>query len=105
VLSLVTATAVLSGAIVKSGQAIGVAITDAAAGATVETQMSGVFDLPKAAGAIAQGDPLYFDPAAKVLTKTKAAGLTLVGVAELPALAGDATVRARLDGVTRLAEV
>jgi predicted RecA/RadA family phage recombinase len=61
--------------------------------------------LPKVAGtAIAVGAPLYFDPTAKVLTPTSATGLFLVGVALLAALAGDATVRVRLDGATRLAQ-
>jgi predicted RecA/RadA family phage recombinase len=100
--TLTATAAVESGAFVKVGQVIGVAAYSADTGEEVEAKLTGVFDLPKVAGAISAGDPLYYVIATKNLTKTSAAGLTLVGVAVADAGAGDATVRARLDGVTRL---
>lgn len=64
--------------------------------AAIETV--GVFSLPKAAGAVSVGDKLYWDNAAKNLTKT-AAGNIYVAVAARDAAAGDATVVVRLNGV------
>lgn len=104
VLTVIAPADVVSGQIVKVGQLIGVAVTDAKSGDPVEIKRKGVFDLPKATGALTAGDPLYYDGSAKKLTKTKATGLTLVGVAHLGAASGDATVRALLDGAIRIAE-
>jgi Uncharacterized conserved protein (DUF2190) len=52
---------------------------------------------PKAAGAVAQGTPLYWDNTAKIVTATSD-GNTRIGVAVVPAAAGDATVTVRLNG-------
>lgn len=103
VLTLTAPAAVTSGQLVKVGQIVGVAVTAAASGASVEVETQGVFTLPKAAVAVTAGAPLYYDPAAAKLTPTSAVGVTLVGVALEAAAIGDANVTARLDGTTRLA--
>lgn len=94
--------AVTSGSMVKVGQLHGVACEAAASGADCEILMEGVFILPKKNPEIlAQGDLLYWDDTNKVLTKTSAAGLTIVGAAHLAAANTDTTVEAYLDGVIR----
>ena len=77
----------------------GVATEATAMGAMGGLLTEGVYSLPKAAGlAITAGDKLYWDNTAKVLNKT-AAGNSYVAVATRDALAGDAIVNARLNGV------
>lgn len=88
--------ALVSGAGFLVGAIFAVASTDAATGATVVGVTRGVFDLPKAAGAIAQGQKVYWDNAASNLTTT-AAGNMLIGVATQGAAAGDATARMKLN--------
>lgn len=91
---------VLSGAPVRAGSFFGVAATDAAAGATVEIALTGVFDLPKkAADVVSLGTSLYWDNAAGKVTITSA-GNTLIGAATAAAAGADATVRVRLNGVS-----
>ena len=83
---------VKSGDVVVVGALAGIAAYDAAAGAEVETQLEGVFDLPKGNEAIGAG--------AKVSLKTDktvgTSGTTLLGAAILSAGADAATVRVRL---------
>lgn len=80
------------------GALFGVAQAAAANGAQVVLETQGVFDLPKAAGDTpAVGAKVYWNDAAKSVTTT-AAGNTLIGCAIKAALAGDATVRVRLNG-------
>lgn len=90
---------VKSGGGVLVGALFGVAAYDADEGVEVETQLVGVFDMPKATGAVAAGAKLYWDSTAKNLTTT-ASGNKLVGAALLAAGSGEATVRVRLDGTT-----
>lgn len=99
VLTVAAPAAVVSGQVVKVGQVIGVAATNAANGADVNVNMTGVYDLPKAAVAIAQGALVYWDVAAAKVT-TATVGTTLLGCATKAALAGDATVHVRLNGNT-----
>lgn len=71
---------VVSGQMVIVGSLIGVAEHDAAEGepVTIDTTFCG--DFPKVSAlAIAVGDKLYYDSAAKVVNKT-ASGNTLVGI-------------------------
>lgn len=90
---------VLSGAPVRSGSFFGVAAFDAAAGASVEISLTGVYDLPKkAADVVALGALLYWETASSKLTVT-ASGNTLIGAATAAAAGADATVRVRLNGV------
>lgn len=88
--------ALVSGAAFLVGSILAVASTDAATGTTVVGVTKGVFDLPKAAGAITQGQKLYWDNAAFNVTTT-AAGNTLMGAATQGAAAGDATARVKLN--------
>ncbi|WP_394648899.1 DUF2190 family protein [uncultured Sphingomonas sp.] len=92
--------AVAPGGGVQVGAALfGVAPQGGGQNAVAAIETVGVFALPKAAGlAIVAGDKLYWDNAAKVMTKT-AAGNVYVAVAVRDAAAGDATVQARLNGV------
>lgn len=84
-----------SGALI--GALFGVAACNQAQGSAGALVTVGVYDLPKAAGAVAIGAKLYWDDAAKKLTTT-AAGNTYVAVALAAAVAGAASVTARLNG-------
>jgi predicted RecA/RadA family phage recombinase len=84
-----------SGDGVLVGGLFGVAAYDAAEGAEVEVQLKGVFRLPKATGAVAEGQALYWDATAKVLTTT-ASGNTLAAHAAEAAASGAADIAARL---------
>jgi predicted RecA/RadA family phage recombinase len=77
------------------GALFAVAVNPAASGAAVESLTEGVFDLPKAAGAITQGAKVYWDNTAFNVTTTSS-GNTLIGVATQAAASGDATARIRL---------
>lgn len=91
--------AVASGGAVLIGAALfGVAQADTAQDAIGALLTVGVFLLPKAAGAIVPGDKLYWDSAAKVLTKT-ANGNVYVAVATRGAADAAPSVYARLNGV------
>lgn len=79
ILSLTAGSAISSGDPVQVGQIFGVAVADAASGATVEVAVEGVFELACAsADVIAEGDLLYWD--GSQLTKTASENL-LVGAA------------------------
>lgn len=89
VLTVPAPAAVLSGAGVLVGSLFGVACHDAASGADVEIQTTGVFKLPKTTGAAwTVGQRLYWDDTAKSLTGT-ASTHKLVAVAVLAAASGD----------------
>lgn len=81
------------------GTIFGVVAEAAVSGQLYTLVFQGVFDLPKAASVTpAVGAKVYWDDTNKNVTTT-ASGNTLIGVAAVAALAGDATVRVRLDGV------
>lgn len=86
---------ITSGTLVLAGSFAGVAVADIADGDTGVLNLTGVYALPKAAGAVTQGAKLYYDATNKVLTTT-ASGNTLCAVATDAALTGDATVNAAL---------
>lgn len=91
--------AVASGGGALIGAALfGVAARDFASGAPGVFRTIGVFDLPKAAGAITAGAKLYWDNTARVLTTT-ATSNTYVAVAVQAVASAGLTVRARLNGV------
>jgi predicted RecA/RadA family phage recombinase len=101
----VTATApsggVSSGDGVLIGSLFGVAAGSADAGNDVELTTMGVFDLPKASGAVTFGAPLYWDADAKTVTtvaSTTAGDNTLIGVATADADVSASTARIRLNG-------
>lgn len=96
VLTVTAPAAVLSGAGVLVGSLFGVACGDAASGAEVEIQTTGVFDMAKATGAAwTVGQRLYWDDSAKNLTGTAGAN-KLVAIAVAAAASGDTVGRARL---------
>lgn len=97
VVTLTAPYAVASGGGALVGSAFGVAANTVANGADGEFCLNGVFDLPKATGAVTQGAKIYWDNTAKVVTTT-ATSNTLIGVAIAAAASGDATVRVRLNG-------
>lgn len=85
-----------SGAGFLVGALFAVASADAASGATVVGVTRGVFDLPKTAGAITQGQKLYWDNTAFNVT-TSASGTTPIGVATQAAASADTTARVKLN--------
>ncbi len=89
--------AVVSGQLIVIGALIGITMKAAASGEDVALTTEGVHGYAKEPSlAVSRGDKLYFDSANNRLTKT-ASGNTLVGFAERPALAADATVNLYLD--------
>ncbi len=88
-----------SGDGVISGAIFGIASTNAVVGQEVEICVEGVFALNKAAGALAQGTPVYWTVGSgTMLGSVAAAGTMKIGVVSDAALAGDATVNVRLNG-------
>jgi predicted RecA/RadA family phage recombinase len=88
--------AVLSGGVVVAGAIVGVANGDAASGAPVDVDVTGVFKLPKVSAlAIAAGDVVYWDGAAGLVTKT-ASGNSKLGYATEAAANPSASVNVRL---------
>jgi predicted RecA/RadA family phage recombinase len=77
------------------GSIFAVASADAANAAPVVGVTEGVFDLPKATGAVTQGAKLYWDNTAFNVT-TNASGTTLIGVATQASASGDANARVKL---------
>jgi predicted RecA/RadA family phage recombinase len=93
----------LTGQGVLIGNIFGVAQYTAAAGASAEITVEGVWALPKAATVtFAQGAPVYWDATAGRVTSVATAHY-LIGIATVAAAAGDATVSTRLDGVATVA--
>lgn len=94
-LTLIAPYDVASGGGFLVGSIFAVASIAAVNGAEVVGRTVGVYDLPKATGAVTQGAKLYWDNTNKVLTTT-ASGNTLVGTAVRAQQSGDATARVRL---------
>src|SRR3954471_23683066 len=86
---------VVSGQGVLVEKLFGVAAYTAEAGAEVELSIEGVYRLPKAASAMAQGRAAYWDAAAQQ-SLLRAAGNSLMGLVAGAAAAPDATVAVRL---------
>lgn len=79
------------------GAIFAVASTAAKTGEQVVGVTEGVFELPKAAGAVTQGAKAYWDDTARKIT-TVAAGGVLVGAFVDAAANADAVGRAKLTG-------
>lgn len=98
-ITLVAPAEVKSGDVVVVGGLAGVAAYDAAEGAEVETQLEGVFDLPKGADVLAPGALAFWD-GAKVVA---AAGVDdvnrLLGAVVAAAGADVGVCRVRLNGI------
>jgi predicted RecA/RadA family phage recombinase len=91
---------VKSGDGVLVGSLFGVAATDAAAGDSVEVALEGVYELPKAAGAIDPGAKVYWVAADKNVSTADGSGSNkLIGAATAAAGGADAKARVRLNGV------
>jgi predicted RecA/RadA family phage recombinase len=87
---------VKSGDPVVIGERVGCAAVDIAIGATGTVDLGGVFEWPKVAGVLVQGDKLYYDTVAKNFTKT-AAGNVRAGFAFQAQANGDLTTFVFLD--------
>lgn len=87
----------VSGAGFLVGAIFAVASNTVESGDPVAGVTEGVFDLPKAAGAVTAGQKLYWNNTAFNLTTT-ATDNTLVGAATQAAASGDATARVKLTG-------
>lgn len=96
-LDFTSAAPVVSGQGVIMGDLFGIAATNAEAGASFSAAVVGVFELPKAAGAIAQGARVYWaaDPGNVTTTPD---GNMLIGAATEAAADGATVVRVRLNG-------
>jgi predicted RecA/RadA family phage recombinase len=82
------------------GSIFGIAVTDIANGAQGEFNLVGCYSHARATGAGTDWTPgtrLYWDNAARVITKTLTSN-TLIGVATAAAAVGDATGNVRLNG-------
>ena len=86
------AAAIAAGDIVNLGARIGVASTDIAVGAVGSVAVSGVFSMPKAAGAVTVGAALYFDSESGNITATSGEKTVPAGWAVAPAAADAAEV-------------
>jgi predicted RecA/RadA family phage recombinase len=96
VITLIAPANVKSGEVVSVGAFVGIAAYDAAKDSEIEVALTGVYELPKAAAAVTQGDLAYWDG-----SKVVADGEVLLGAAIAPAGPDAATCRVRLNGVTR----
>jgi predicted RecA/RadA family phage recombinase len=95
VITLTAPSAVRSGGVVNVGAFVGVAAFDAAQGQEVEVSLVGVFELPKASGALAQGALVFWDG-----THVVGEGELLIGAVVDGAGAAATVARVRLNGVT-----
>lgn len=92
---------VVSGTPYRIGSLVVIAAASAAEGARFSAHVTGVFRVPKAAGAAwTEGEKLYWDDTAKAFTPS-ATGNTLAGVAVMAAAEGATSGAIRLDGVAR----
>lgn len=90
---------VISGQMVLIGSLFGVCQFDAVAGASVEVALCGVFDLPKAAVAVAEGADVYYKVSTAQIT-TVGDGDYIVGAATEAAAQFAGTCRVRLNGIS-----
>lgn len=89
------ASAITSGQLVTVGELVGVAQNTTATGIDNVIAICGVYEVPKATGAITFGAKLYHDTATGNVTTT-AGSLKLAGYAVSAQLSGDATVKLKL---------
>ncbi len=94
-MTFVAAAVVLSGAALMVGDTAVVAKTDAASGETCVGEAEGVFNLPKAAGAISQGAKVYLSSDGQI--STTASGNKLAGKCWAAAANGDNSVDVKLN--------
>lgn len=100
-----SATTIVPGQVVIIGSLKGVAQTGGTAGQKITVSLYGVYELPKATGAITQGALVYWAAAGNPVVgaagsgaiTTTASGNTLMGHAFVGVNSGDAFVAVRLD--------
>jgi predicted RecA/RadA family phage recombinase len=103
---VVAGAALASGQVVVTGSLVGVSLGAYEIGDTAQIALEGVFEVPKATGAIGHGAAVYWaaagDPiggtAGTGAATTTASGNTLMGYAFDAAASGDATATVRLLG-------
>jgi predicted RecA/RadA family phage recombinase len=98
-LDLAAPYAVAAGAGALITTVFGVAVNTLANGEVGPFKLCGVFELPKATGAVTALAKVYWDNTNKNVTTT-ASGNSLIGVAVAAALSGDPTVIVRLNGIS-----
>lgn len=86
---------VTSGDPVAIGGMVGVAVNTGVEGDEIAVNLKGVYELPKATGAITKGQAVYLDESAGDIT-TESAGNVFAGFAWEAQDSGDATVLVRL---------
>jgi predicted RecA/RadA family phage recombinase len=86
---------VVSGSPVIVGDLIGVALSSGTEGQVVAVMLEGVFELPKATGAIAHGATVYWNATTGKVTTT-ATDNTLIGYAWKAEISAATTIRVRL---------
>lgn len=89
--------AATAGTVVVQNDLIGVVMTDIAAGGKGALGVEGVYEIAKAAEAIAVGEKVWWDGANSRVTKTKGQLTVLAGKAVSAAASGDATVNVLLN--------
>jgi predicted RecA/RadA family phage recombinase len=94
---------VSSGDGVIVGNLFAVATGDAAEAAEFEGALTGVWELPKAAGQILEGAKVWWNATNSEVANATGAGLWPIGVAAAGAATDDTTVRVRLDGIAMVA--
>lgn len=92
---VVPAGTVKSGSLILAGALVCVATCDGVKDDVIACNLSGVYELPKASGAIAQGVEVYWSVTNKNVTTTSTDN-TLIGNAMNAAAAGDTTVNVRI---------
>jgi predicted RecA/RadA family phage recombinase len=90
---------VVSGQAVQVGALFGVAAFDAIGGTGGEVALEGVWELPKAAVAIARGAPVFWDATAGNVAADIGTSNALIGGAAEARGTSDPTIRVRLNGV------
>ncbi|APZ52174.1 DUF2190 family protein [Salipiger abyssi] len=97
VITFTAAATTAAGQGVLQGALFGVAATDAASGEEFEAAVTGVFELPKAAGALTKGQKVYWSSANANVTAT-ATGNTLIGAVIEAAADAASLAKVRLNG-------
>lgn len=93
----VAGTPVKGGELRMVGDVAAVAVTDGAVGETIAMHVTGVYELPKGAGAITQGAAVYADAGGTGIVTT-AEGNKFAGYAWEEAAAEAATVLVKING-------
>jgi predicted RecA/RadA family phage recombinase len=91
-----TDAAITGGSVVALADSIGVAVSDIYPGAKGALNVTGVYNLPKAAEGITQGTRVYFDKTAGKLTATVSTNVP-AGIAWTTAASGDSSINVKIN--------